>query len=484
MNSLMPDNITPEECPVIEGSQRVRESFAAYLEDESRLSGGEVSAIYFPENTAQVVDAVRKAGGSIIVSGSRTGIAGGAVGLEGASIISLEKMDKQLGKHRLQAGVKLEDIKTDAGAYYPVDPTEMTASIGGTVSTDASGARTYYYGSTRNFIKGITVVLADSSVLKISRGEVTSEGGQFIIGDTVVPVADINMPDTKNTAGLFLKKEMDLIDLFIGSEGLLGIVTEVEITTAPIPENRLFLVVYAGDEAQALDFVKAVKSKDDLDSLAIEYFDTNAVSLVRTVENAPHIPDDAACAIYLELLMESEDAEEALAEVLDACGLDMDSTWAGFEEKELAEMKRFRHLVPETVNAMIGQRRKELPELHKIGTDTAVPEGRLGDLLEYSRSAIESKGIDYVVFGHIGNNHLHINMIPSSMETLEAAKEIYVDVARKSVELGGTVSAEHGIGRLKKHFLEIQFSYEELEAMRTVKKALDPECRLNPGVMI
>ncbi|OVE73631.1 hypothetical protein BVX94_03240 [bacterium B17] len=491
MNTAKIIDMVPEPCAFVEGQEKILESYAAYLSDESRSVGEAVERIYFPENTAQVVDAVKKSiedKRQIIVSGARTGITGGAIGVKDSVLISLEKMTAQLGAHRFQSGRKLEDIPEVAGEYYPVDPTETTASLGGTVATDASGARTYYYGSTRQFVSGITVVLANGCVLEINRGEIVSADGAFVLkgadGEIRIPVTDINIPPVKNTAGLYIKKDMDLVDLFVGCEGILGIVTEVDVRLVRKPEDSLYLVIFVKSENQALGLVSRVKEVSELPCLAIEYFGPNAVNLVRDKEAAPNLPKDALCAVYLEIEKWDDDAEKALNDTLYLCNLDIDDTWAGFDVSDLEQMKAFRHSIPETVNTIIGSRKNEIPELHKIGTDTAVPNGNLPEYLSDARSAIEGKGIEYVVFGHIGNNHLHINMLPSSMEELEMAKELYVALAEKAVNMGGSVSAEHGIGRIKRHFLEIQFSEAELSAMRAVKEALDPDSRLNPGVLI
>lgn len=490
MNRLRASEIVESTCPVVEGREKILDGYSAYLADESRMPFDVVDAIFFPSTTEQVVDAVlkiREQGRSIVVSGARTGITGGAIGIENASIISLEKMDTACGGLTYQAGVRLENIPQSDGMYYPVDPTEMTASIGGTVATDASGARSYYYGSTRQFIDGLTVVLSDGTVLKLKRGEVLSENGEFVLesknGDVKIPLSDVAMPAVKNVAGLYIKKNMDAVDLFIGCEGTLGIVTEVEIRTAELPEDRLFLIVYADSEDTAISFVEAVKADEALKAIAIEYFDPGAITLLRTVENIAKTPETGACAIYLELIADNDDMEDRLCEALDGCGLDMDSTWAGFDEKDLHEMKHFRHALPETVNLLIGNRRKALPTLHKIGTDTSVPDGKLREFLSFAREAIEGKGVEYVIFGHIGDNHLHINMIPSDEETLASAKELYAAIAQRSVDLGGSVSAEHGVGRLKKQFLLMQYGPDDMRSMKAVKDAFDPDGILNPGVM-
>ncbi|MDD5747938.1 MAG: FAD-binding oxidoreductase [Actinomycetota bacterium] len=491
MNKFKLMSVRPEDCFLVEGKERILESYEPYLSDESKMDYKPVSAIFFPENTAQVVDAVKRTTGQgkgIVVSASRTGVTGGAIGVDNASIISLEKMTARLGEWHFQAGVKIEDIPVTDKDYYPVDPTEATASLGGTIATNASGPRTFHYGATRNHIKALTIVLADGSVLDIHRGEVVCENSKFVLqhrdGEIVIPIVGISMPPVKNTAGLFLKEDMDLVDLFIGSEGTLGIVTEAIVETAPLPVNRLFLVIYSDTESKALRLVEAIKSKPRFTCLAIEYFDHNAIALIRESDALLNIPGDVVCAVYLEILNGDEDIQEKIDETLASCGLDPEWTWAGFAEGDMLEMKRFRHDVPERVNAIIGARKVDIPGLHKIGTDTAVPEGQLRRILSFARSEVEKEGLQYIVFGHIGDNHLHVNMLPRSMEELKKAEKLHIAIAEESVRLGGTVSAEHGIGRLKKDLLKIQFTEGELAAMKSVKDALDPQGVLNPGVML
>jgi D-lactate dehydrogenase (cytochrome) len=146
-------------------------------------------------------------------------------------------------------------------------------------------------------------------------------------------------------------------------------------------------------------------------------------------------------------------------------------------------MKAFRHAVPEHVNGIIGRRKRDVPGLHKVGTDMAVPDERLEDALALYRSRLGESGLEHVIFGHIGDNHLHVNILPRSEEELERAMDLYGTFAEEVVEMGGSVAAEHGIGRLKKLFLPIQFDEEELAAMQAVKDVLDPQGLFNPGVL-
>ena len=146
-------------------------------------------------------------------------------------------------------------------------------------------------------------------------------------------------------------------------------------------------------------------------------------------------------------------------------------------------MKLFRHTVPETINQIIGQRKKDMPELHKIATDLAVPDGKLEEMVETYHTRLQNTGLQYAIFGHAGNNHLHVNMMPKNEEELAIAEELYDVFARKAVDLGGTVAAEHGIGKLKKPFLKYLFGEEGLTQMKAIKFALDPENMLGRGTL-
>jgi D-lactate dehydrogenase (cytochrome) len=140
--------------------------------------------------------------------------------------------------------------------------------------------------------------------------------------------------------------------------------------------------------------------------------------------------------------------------------------------------------LPEAVNAIIGQRKAAYPGLHKVGTDMAVPDDQLHNVFAMYRRDLAASGIDSVVFGHIGDNHLHVNLLPRDINELELAKTLYQGWAELVVKMGGAVAAEHGIGRIKKRMLELQYSQSTLDLMRQVRKAFDPQGLLAPGVLV
>jgi D-lactate dehydrogenase (cytochrome) len=139
--------------------------------------------------------------------------------------------------------------------------------------------------------------------------------------------------------------------------------------------------------------------------------------------------------------------------------------------------------VPGTVNSIIAERKRKFPDLHKLGTDLAVPDEHLHEMWRLYQTECSRLGFEWYAFGHIGNNHIHVNILPRDMAELKAGKELFEQFARRAVELGGTVSAEHGIGKLKQVFFQLMYTQGEIDQMHAVKRALDPTGILNPGVL-
>jgi D-lactate dehydrogenase (cytochrome) len=147
----------------------------------------------------------------------------------------------------------------------------------------------------------------------------------------------------------------------------------------------------------------------------------------------------------------------------------------------MGALKTFRHAVPESVNMLIGERKKAIPELIKLGTDMSVPDDQLENVMAMYHEGLARAGLEYVIFGHIGNNHVHVNILPRSMEEYEQGKALYLDWAKQVVAMGGSVSAEHGIGKNKTEFLKVMYGEEGIQQMRSMKALFDPHSLLNPG---
>jgi D-lactate dehydrogenase (cytochrome) len=384
------------------------------------------------------------------------------------------------------------------GYFYPPDPTEMSASLGGTVATNASGARTYRYGSTRDWVRGIRVMLPSGEFLDIPRGKYfASPAGEFVIydstgNDVAVRLPSYRMPRTKNTSGIFTAPHMDLIDLFIGSEGCFGVITEV---TAALLERRntVSIVQFLSSDDQAIDLVETLRNDRRIRPDFIEFYSGNALELLRRRQtmdprsvDMPPIPGQARAALFLELGFEPTDEHpdfRSFNETVARCGASLTDSWSGYEKRERKRLRNFRHILPETINSIIAERKKQYPGLHKLGTDLAVPDEHLRDMWRIYREELEAAHLQWAAFGHIGNNHLHINILPRNQKDLEKGLQVYQTFARRAVSFGGVVSAEHGIGKLKRTFLELMYTPDEIGQMRRVKQALDPGNLLNPGVI-
>ena len=166
---------------------------------------------------------------------------------------------------------------------------------------------------------------------------------------------------------------------------------------------------------------------------------------------------------------------------MEAGGADLDDTWFADGEREIERFKGIRHAVPEAVNMLIGRRRRNISGLTKLGTDLAVPDDCLRRVMEMYHRDLQKAGLEYVIFGHIGNNHLHVNILPRTPDDYRLGKSLYLEWAREVVAMGGTVSAEHGIGKLKREMLEIMYGKNGIEQMRRIKALFDPRFLLNRG---
>ncbi|MFO7871685.1 MAG: FAD-binding oxidoreductase [Kiritimatiellia bacterium] len=488
------------------GSFNMKEEYREYLRDESRLSG-RADSIAFPRSEDELRARLAGAhhdGERVTVQGARTGITGGAVP-RGGRVLNLSRMkniavppreQNQEAFLKVQPGALLEEVRAATEFFFPPDPTETTASLGGMTACDASGARSLFYGSTRAYIQRLRLVLADGSVLDLKRGEQKAKGRAFSLatedGRTVSgSLPRYSMPAVKNAAGYFVKDDMDMLDLFCGSEGTLGVISEIELRLIPPPRAVWGVMVFLPTESQAVEFVNLCRGLNTRQS-ALEFFDSHSLELLRrqkkenpAFSDLQEPPDDAGTAVYAEYHGPDDEAvEESVMEmsgVIDRCGGNEDATWLASGPADMEKMKYFRHAVPEAVNLTIDRLKQKNPDLTKLGTDFAVPDDSLDEALNMYLEDLKNARLDYVIFGHIGDNHVHVNIIPDSMEKYSLGKELYLQWAQKIAALGGTVSGEHGIGKLKTDLLEIMYGKDAVQEMKQLKNIFDPENMLNVG---
>ena len=314
-----------------------------------------------------------------------------------------------------------------------------------------------------------------------------TEGGRRLSG--LLPA--YAMPDVKNAAGYYAADNMDLVDLFIGADGTLGVLSELELRLVPAPGAAWGLTAFFPDPDAALAFVLRLRDSAGRPA-ALEFFDAHALELLRTCKqenpafkDLPALAEAWDTAVYVEYHGADDEAvEESVAgmcECMVACGGDDDATWLASEPAEMQRLKDFRHAIPEAVNLLIDERRREAPGLTKLGTDLAVPDGELEAVLAMYRGDLEGAGLEYVIFGHAGNNHVHVNILPRDMDDYAAGKALTLRWAREVVIMGGSVSAEHGIGKLKVALLQEMYGKQGIADMRRLKAIFDPDARLNAG---
>ncbi len=479
-----------------------------YLTDASNMQGGYAAKLFIPESADEIAQILKEANENktpVTISGARTGTVGGAIPF-GGHVVSLEKLnrieiDKEYMTATVGSGVILADLQKAAdveGLFYPPDPTEWSCQIGGTVATNASGARSFKYGSTRDYVRRLQVILSDGDVLNIRRGEALSPIAIWLTKESLstisIVVPTYERPEVrKNVSGYYSSRPLDAIDLLIGSEGTLGVITEIELSLLNKPEGFFSGIVFFLDESDLLGFVAEARersflSRDEsfasagnanIDATLLEYFDANALDFI--AEKFPETPRGMAGAIFFEqeTTTETEDALlEAWNALLERYNANLERSWFTTTEQDREKMRSFRHALPVSVNERVVKNKQK-----KISTDMAVPDENFGSFLRYYKEILDASDLDYVIFGHIGDCHLHANMLPKNDDETEKARHIYGRCVAQAIMLGGTVSAEHGIGKLKRKYLAAMMGERYLNEMAELKKAFDPNGILGRGNM-
>jgi FAD/FMN-containing dehydrogenase len=445
-----------------------------YLEDSSGYHG-EAEQVFLPSNLdelGEIVHASARCGIPLSVAGAGTGLTGARVP-HGGWVISLERfrtIEIERGRARCGAGAILTDLHEAAGKakqFFGPNPTETSASIGGVISTNAGGARSFRYGAVRRHLLAVEVMLMDGRILRVKRGDRVD-----------FPVRAVRLPaTTKNSAGYYSQPDLEWVDLFAGSEGTLGIVTQAELKLFPEPSAILSGVVFFPSPDRALSAVENWSGIPELRFL--EFMDGQSLRLLRP--RYPEIPAGAQAALLIEQNLVSEDDEEVdlwTTRLAEAGALE-DESWFGFTAADRERFREFRHALPTIVVDLA--RRNGFP---KFGTDFAVPLDRNRDLYAYYvRRCDEVLPGQYVIFGHVGDANVHVNLLPATPEQAKQAEDLMLDFAQYVVALGGTVAAEHGIGKLKTDLLKLMYSPQEIEAMRAVKRQLDPAWLLGRGTI-
>lgn len=500
------------------------EKTSPYLTDESKMTGT-ADVLYMPTNESEVIEVLKKtsaSGRTITISAMRTGVCGGAVP-NGGDVMTLEKMNRVIGIGsnekgvyvRLQPAVTINglndlirkrsydglkelsegaiDIAKNSELFYPIDPTELNGSIGGNISTNASGPRTFKYGPTRNWVKRIRIVLSNGDVLDLERDKLKAKDGMIIFSNGVmikVPTYDFRL-GIKNATGIMTSKDVDAVDVFIGSEGIFGVITEADIYLAhwhPLISS----IIFFPDDQNAYDFVKEFVNSEIRPEF-IEFFDTGSLDLIRASRkkdpkftDMPDLPDCAGSAVFFDLPYDEkiEDRYLQIDQIASRYKGSLDNSWCGHELKDRQRFFAFRHSVPQSIFDYVASLKGGNSGMHKMGTDMSVPLVNLDIMMDYYRKVLATYDLEYVIFGHIGNGHLHVEIILKDMDDINRAKEAYRKLAVKAIALNGSPSAEHGIGKLKTEYISMMYGEKGLNEIKEIKNVLDPEWILNPGNMV
>lgn len=409
------------------------------------------------EEVSRILKYCNDQGLKVVPSGGRTGLSGGAVATNQEVVVSATRMRKIFGINKIektihcQAGVVTKDLQKaawDSGLYFPVDFASSGSShIAGNVATNAGGIKVVRYGLIREWVSGMKVVLADGTIL------------------------DLLNPCVKNNTGY------DLKHLFVGSEGTLGFITEVRMGLTVQPGN-LTVSLFALENLENVTFLFSLAQEMKLPIMAYEFFTETCRKLV---EEHTHLkpPFSTAHPFYalLEVEKVSDDQLQSFVEAAFEKGLITDGVMAQ-SSQQASDFWGMRENIAESITA--------LTTAHK--NDISLPLSHITEFCHDLQATIDSeyKGFEVANFGHIGDGNLHVNFIkPEGM-----SKDDFYQKHTKKADLAmfnlvkkyhGSISAEHGVGLVKKDFLHFTRSPEELHAMKAIKLALDPKNTLNPG---
>lgn len=438
-----------------------------YSHDEMPIYGKHMpEAVCFVESTEEVSAIMKICSENripVTVRGAGTGLVGGCVPIHGGIVLSMEKMNKILSYDmknlvvHTQPGVLLCDLAADAlshGLMYPPDPGEKTATVGGNVSTNAGGMRAVKYGVTRDYVLAMTVVLPDGRIMKL--------------GKTVC----------KTSSGY------SLLHLMIGSEGTLGIITELTLKLIPKPEKDVSLILPFENIATAIASVPEIKLSN-LDPQSIEFMERDIVDSSAAFTGNAVFPtvvngNEVGAYILVTLVGGSENEltlkMERLNTVAEKTGaFDMLVVWTDGLKKDVWAARSAFLTVIEAETRLLDE------------MDVVVPVDRIAEFLVYTHDEAENQGVYVRSFGHAGDGNLHIYCCSNDLEEDEFKRRVkkLMDLCyAKCAEFEGQVSGEHSIGHAKKTYLHESVGDTAYSLMGAIKKVFDPDEILNPGKIV
>ncbi|WP_440953988.1 FAD-binding oxidoreductase [Methanosarcina sp. Mfa9] len=428
-----------------------------YSSDASQVKGMP-DYVVRPESTEEVSRIVKLAFEHeipVTARGAGTGLAGGAVPVQGGIVLDLSGMNRllEIDLDNLQVVVEpgviqdtLNDVLKPHGFFFPPNPgSSAMCTIGGMIAYNASGMRCVKYGTTRNYVRDLEVVLADGSVIHT--------GSKML----------------KSAAGY------DLTQLMIGSEGTLGIVTKAGLKIAPLPKARKLVIAAFGNAELAGKAVIKIFSNGVVPS-ACEILDRVSLQVLKRYDPNLVLPAEGDVILF-EVDGTETSAHEAAEQVMEVCSPLALTIKLAESEKEMADIWAARKLVGAAVSRLDPTKSRIY-----VGEDVGVPMKRIPELLRRVQEISEEFDLPAMKYGHIGDGNLHLALFIDvlNQDEWDRLKKAADKVHRTAIELGGTVSSEHGVGAARGMYMEAQWG-PAFEVMRTIKKALDPKGILNPG---
>ena len=467
----------------------MEERYQEYLSDESKMVG-KADSISFPENEGEILEIIAKMKAChtpVTIQGGKTGIAGCAVPARG-HVLNLSHMNQvkafnktaqgeallkvEPGMTLLELKKAIKKLKNEEELFWPPDPTESSSTVGGIASCGAKGICSRLYGDTRKYIQAARVIQWDGSVKEIKRGEATVS---------------------------FLGREKDLLDVHLGGEGMFGILAELTLRLEPKPKEMWGISFFFEKKEDAFTFADNLIMEDlqveGASMAAAEYMDRATIDAIEerkemmtALKELPDVGAEVAAMIYIEIHGMEEEAVEEIAEMLMElavrCDSDPDRAWAVSGETEIEKMRVFRHAAAESANLLIEKIRQKDPRITKLGTDMSLDKEAFQSVIAKYEADIAQEGLKACIFGHIGGNHLHINILPEDYEEYEKGCKLFEAWAKEIAAQQGKVVAEHGVGKLKKNLFLQTASKDCIEEIQRLKHTYDPAGMWNPENMI
>ena len=447
-----------KETSQIVGHERLittQESLAGYSSDATRLEFMP-DAIALPENRdeiSRILQLATEKGFPVIPRGAGSGMSGGALPINGGLVMAMDRFDHILAIDqdnliaKVESGVitsRLQRAVEEVGLFYPPDPASRDIStIGGNVAECAGGLRAVKYGVTRDYVLGLTVVLPTGEIMKTG------------------------VETMKGVAGY------DLTRLIIGSEGTLAVITDITLRLVPKPAGQKTMIAFFPDVSSAIRTVSNIIRHKIIPAI-LEFMDRLCLECVRE-EMDLSIPNKAGAMLLIEVDGDKVLVEQEAGRIREVCdqggALNFETASNSQQAEGLWEARR-------NVSPCLFKLRP-----HKINEDIVVPRSRMAQLVASLDSLGRRYGLPIPAFGHAGDGNIHVNIMldKNNSRELENAQAIVEALFKKVIQMGGTITGEHGVGITKAPYLEMEIPRAGIELMSRIKKAFDPGGILNPG---